>query len=160
MESVHNLNGKKRYDIFLAHDIDNENEMRENIPFYDQIESVCTKLGHNLFVPYRFVMAGSGANRSSQNDIDVLLNNIMIPQSNLVICHLTNSTSLGMMDERAKLVEKPIIYFYQEKAISQIPMSTFAYGNIQAMITFKTQEECLGKLENQIDKYFLKPWLN
>lgn len=104
------------YDIFLAQDISDAEKGKQKIPLYDSVESLCARLGHKAFVPYKFVKLGDPDEMVPRNAY-ILINDIMIPQSSLILCYLgINSADAGVMDARAKILGKNIIYFYEQDA--------------------------------------------
>lgn len=102
------------YDIFLAHDIDDPEQGGMKRPLYDAIGDLCQRLGHKAAIPYRFVGFEGDPAAVDPRGTFLLINDLLIPQARLVLCYLgINSTSVGVMDGRAKLLKKDIIYFYE-----------------------------------------------
>ncbi len=111
------------YDIFLAHDIDDPEQGRTKLPLYDAIGDLCQRLGHKAAIPYRFVGYPGDSDELSPDETVMLINDVLIPQARLVLCYLgINSTSAGVMDGRAKLLGKDIVYFYE----TGTPLETIA----------------------------------
>lgn len=103
------------YDIFLAHDIEDAVKGKEKVPLYEAVGSLCARLEHEAFLPYRSVGFQGEPDEMPARETYVLLNEIMLPQAQLVLCYLgINSASVGSMDARAKKLQKDIIYFYEE----------------------------------------------
>ena len=101
------------YDVFILHDIDSK-QTRERIPLYNEIGSLCERLGHKAFIPYRFVGFPDDPKEMRPRDTYVLINDIMLPQVSLVIADIgVNSISAGMIDGHAKSLGKDQIYFYE-----------------------------------------------
>lgn len=106
---------ERECNILLAHDIDDPVKGREKIPLYDAVGSLCSSMGHEIFLPYRSVGFQGDSDELPGPKAHQLINEIMIPQVRLVLCYMgINSSSVRTMDQRAKKLDKDIIYFYEE----------------------------------------------
>lgn len=114
-EYLHGLVGRaKDYKIFLGHDIDNAELGKPKIPFYENIAEIGDRLGHKIFVPYRFTKFPGDPDEMNPHDTHDLMET-MIANCNLILCYLgINSTSVGYFIGKGMMLGKEFIYFFEK----------------------------------------------
>ncbi|MBW2987782.1 hypothetical protein KY336_04495 [Candidatus Woesearchaeota archaeon] len=115
IDFLHGLVGDvKNYKIFLGHDIDNPELGKPKIPFYEKIAQIGDRLGHKIFVPYRFTKFPGDPDEMNPRDTHDLME-AMIAHCNLIVCYLgINSTSVGHFIGKGMMLGKEFIYFLEK----------------------------------------------
>ena len=166
LEYVFETEGIKadKYDIFLAHDLENEKKLEEKLTLYNAIGAVCERFGYKPFIPFRFFKSKKWEDLNFEwgdlcfRNKYTLLHGLMIPNTKLFLCDLTTpSQSIKEMKNTAIRSKKPQIYFYEKGRIiaeGYANLVVMNNNNVKGILKYSTIRGCIKTLEAVIKANF------
>lgn len=146
------LNYREQFDACFAGAFVEEDKEKSN--FYERIQGIFRDIKKRLFVPSKSISA-----RWKKDKLEIIVNKIIVPSSDLVFCFaeqyvnsecpeisISQSGEELAMIYRAYELEIPIIYLVRQKEICK--------DNRYHIINFVTDPEAFKKIESFVKRFY------
>ena len=150
IESYKDIYGyRKVFDICLATPFEPEETDGSRYGFYEKTSEKIGKLGKKIFVPHKEI----DLNWPPAKIYDII-QEIIIPHSELVLCEISASLAAGMMGGRAYQCKKPVIHFYRKGAFLE---NIIFRLDVFDLIEYTQEKEALEKIKLSVEKFYKNP---